>query len=167
VRRVPVEGVAIGVYGASGGPRGGRRRRARRRQSRKKKEGFLYRELSYGRGRPDLPLETGLRLGNSPRSGSLHDIAGGDPPDASPYCDPSRPLWGASTPACGPRRALNYLPRSSIRPRDDLEEENVALEASQMTPSPTLPLPKSPLNDLEGGPYARMRSQIRPLDDLL
>jgi hypothetical protein len=58
-------------------------------------------------------------------------------------------------------------PRSSIRPRDDLEEENVALEASQMTPSPTLPLPKSPLNDLEGGPYARMRSQIRPLDDLL
>ncbi len=43
----------------------------------------------------------------------------------------------------------------------------MALEASQMTPSLTLPQPKSLLNDPEGGPYARMRPQIRPLGDLL
>ena len=42
----------------------------------------------------------------------------------------------------------------------------MALEASQMTPSLTLPQPKSLLNDPEGGPYARMRPQIRPIDDL-
>jgi hypothetical protein len=43
----------------------------------------------------------------------------------------------------------------------------VALETSKMTPSPILSPPKSPLNDREGGPYARMRPQIRPLGDLL
>lgn len=34
-------------------------------------------------------------------------------------------------------------------------------------PSPTLSLPRSPLNDRGGGPDARMRSLIHPLGDLL
>jgi hypothetical protein len=69
-RRVPVEGVAIGVYGASGTPQTGAPAASSPEHFRRKKEGLLYRELSYGRGHADLPLETGLGLGNSPPRGA-------------------------------------------------------------------------------------------------
>lgn len=47
-RRVPVEGVAIGVYGASGPPRWGRRRRARSSSPARRRKAFYIGNLAMG-----------------------------------------------------------------------------------------------------------------------
>jgi hypothetical protein len=66
-----------------------------------------------------------------------------------------------------PSKAPSHPPGSPIRPRGDPRGGKRGPRGLEEYPSPTLSLPQSPLNDRGGGPDARMRSRIHPLDDLL